>query len=233
MINRNNFDLSSYFVVGPENTKNRPVSSIIKSAINSGFTFIQIRSKVASAKELIDLTVEVSNIIENLNLSNKVTLVVNDRLDIILAAREMGAKVDGIHVGQEDIPVHICREYLGPESIIGLSTRTEDLFEYIKTTDISEIDYFGIGPLHETMTKPDCGLDSKGEVITRDFSEISKLVDISPIPIVIGGGVKLKDIENLAKTGADGFFVVSAVSESEDPQKSALKLVDTWNKYKP
>lgn len=232
MINRKNFDISSYFVVGPENTKNKPVSSIIKAAINSGFTFIQIRSKVASAKELIDLTIETSNIIESFNLSNKVTLVVNDRLDIILAARRMGAKVDGIHVGQKDIPINICREYLGPDSIIGLSTRTEDLFEYIQITDISEIDYFGIGPLYETMTKPDCGLDSKGEIITINFVEISKLAHISPIPIVIGGGVKLEDIEALAKTGADGFFVVSAISEAKNPEKSALELVNTWNKYK-
>lgn len=233
MSNRKKFDISAYFVVGPENTKGRPVVTIIKDAVEAGFTCVQIRSKVASAYELIQLTRQASDAIAQTGKSDEVTLLVNDRLDVILAARKQGIKVDGIHVGQSDIPVKVCREYLGEDSIIGLSARTHELFEYIKTVDVCQIDYFGAGPLHETKTKPDCGLDLAGKVVTRSYADISKLAKLSPIPVVVGGGVKLVDIPTLAQTGANGFFVVSAVSEADDPKLAAANLVKTWKLYKP
>lgn len=228
---RDNFDISAYLVVGPENTKGRPVVTIIKDAVEAGFTCVQIRSKISSAHELVELTRQASEVIAEAGRSEKVALLVDDRLDVILAARKQGIKVDGIHVGQEDIPVEICREYLGEDSIIGLSARTHELFEYIQTVDISKIDYFGAGPLHETMTKPDCGL-CDGRVITRSFDEISKLAKLSPIPVVVGGGVKLVDIPQLAKTGIHGFFVVTAVSEADNPKLAAVDLVEAWNSNK-
>lgn len=225
---RQSFDISAYLVLGPENTKGRPVSEIVKDAIEAGFTFIQIRSKIASARELINLTRQAADVISQLGKADEVALVVDDRLDVILAARKEGIKVDGIHVGQSDIPVEVCREYLGEDSIVGLSARTDELFQYIKTVDVSQIDYFGAGPLHETQTKPDCGLSEDGKIITRSFEEIEKLSKLSPIPVVVGGGVKLKDIPRLAKTGVGGFFVVSAVTEADNPKLAATDLVKTW-----
>ena len=226
---RKKFDISAYLVVGPENTKGMPVATIIKDAVEAGFTCVQIRSKVASARELIELTRQASKVISEAGRSDEVALLVDDRLDVILAARKQGIKVDGIHVGQADIPVEVCREYLGEDSIVGLSARTNELFEYIQTVDISQIDYFGAGPLHETMTKPDCGLDRDGKVVTRSFADISKLAKLSPIPVVVGGGVKLVDIPQLAQTEVDGFFVVTAVSEADNPKLAAADLVETWN----
>ena len=229
---RENFDISAYLVVGPENTKGRPVRKIIEAAINAGFTCIQIRSKVASAIELIEMTRQAASVIASAGKSEKVALLVDDRLDVVLAARKLGIKVDGIHVGQKDIPVDICREYLGEESIIGLSARTEELFEYIKTVDVSKIDYFGAGPLHKTATKLDCGLDSTGKVIVRSLDELSKLKMLSPIPVVVGGGVKILDIPQLAQTKVDGFFVVSAVAEADNPELAARELVKAWKSAK-
>ena len=227
---RENFDISAYLVVGPENTKGRPVKEIISAAISAGFSCIQIRSKVASAIELIEMTRQAASVIASAGKSEKVALLVDDRLDVVLAARKLGIKVDGIHVGQKDIPVDICREYLGEESIIGLSARTEELFEYIKTVDVSQIDYFGAGPLHKTATKLDCGLDSTGKIIVRSLDELSKLKMLSPIPVVVGGGVKIFDIPQLAQTKVDGFFVVSAVAEADDPELAAGELVEAWIK---
>jgi len=229
---RKNFDISAYLVVGPENTKGRPVATIIKDAVEAGFTCVQIRSKVASAYELIQLTRQASDVIAQADKSDEVVLLVDDRLDVILAARKEGIKVDGIHIGQSDIPVNVCREYLGEDSIVGLSARTHELFEYIRTADISQIDYFGAGPLHETLTKPDCGIDLDGKVVTRSFADISKLSKLSPIPIVVGGGVKLVDIPQLAQTGVGGFFVVSAVTDAYDPKSAAAELVNAWRLYK-
>ena len=225
---RTEFDLSAYFVVGPENTKGRPVAPILEAVVEAGFTCVQIRSKTASARELIELTRRASDVIARAGRSDTVALLVDDRLDVILAARKQGIKVDGIHVGQADIPVEVCREYLGGDSIVGLSARTHELFEYVKTVDVSRIDYFGAGPLHETQTKPDCGLDSDGKVVTRSFADLAELARLSPVPVVVGGGVKLADLPALAQTGVDGFFVVSAVAEADDPRAEAERLVRVW-----
>ena len=230
---RNEFDLSAYFVVGPENTKGRPVAPIVRAAVEAGFTCVQIRSKTASARELIELTRQASDVIARAGKADKVALLVDDRLDVILAARKQGIKVDGIHVGQADIPVEVCREYLGEDSIVGLSARTHELFEYVKTADVGGIDYFGAGPLHETTTKPDCGLDLDGTVVTRSFADLAELARLSPIPVVVGGGVKLADLPALAQTGVDGFFVVSAVAEADDPKSDAAELVGAWELHRP
>lgn len=230
---RKKIDISSYLVVGPENTKGRPTAQIVKDAVEAGFTCVQIRSKTASARELIELTRQASDVIAEAGKSDAVALLVDDRLDVVLAARKLGAKVDGIHVGQSDIPVDVCREYLGNDSIVGLSARTHELFEFVKTADVSQIDYFGAGPLHETKTKPDCGLDVNGKVVTRSFADLAELARLSSIPVVVGGGVKLADIPQLAETGVDGFFVVSAVAEAENPKLEASRLVKAWKSSRP
>ena len=115
---------------------------------------------------------------------------------------------------------------------MGLSARTHELFAYIKDADVSLIDYFGAGPLHETQTKPDCGLDVDGKIVTQSIEDITELARLSAIPVVVGGGVKLADIPALARTGVDGFFVVSAVSEADDPGHEAAKLVNAWHSHK-
>jgi thiamine-phosphate diphosphorylase len=232
---RDNLDISAYFVVGPENTKGRPVARILQAVVEAGYTCVQIRSKTAPARELIELTRQAADIIAKADRSHRVALLVDDRLDVVLAARKQGIKVDGIHVGQSDIPAEVCREYLGEASVIGLSARAYELLDYIQTADVSEIDYFGAGPLRETQTKPDCGLGPDGKVITKSFDDIARLAELSPIPVVVGGGVKLADIPRLARTGVSGFFVVSAISEADDPKAEAVKLIEAWkaNRRKP
>ncbi len=229
---RSKLDISAYFVIGPENTKGRPVAPIIRDAVDAGFTCVQIRSKTASARQLIELTGQAAKVIAQTGKTGVVTLLVNDRLDVVLATRKQGINVDGIHVGQTDIPVDVCREYLGPDAIVGLSARTHELFEYIKNADVSQIDYFGVGPLHETKTKPDSGLDVDGKRITRSIEDIARLAQLSSIPVVVGGGVKLADIPSLAQAGVAGFFVVSAISEADDPGYQAANLVKAWHKHK-
>lgn len=227
MYNRKNLDVSAYLVVGPENTLGRPVENVVGDAVRAGFTIVQIRSKVAGAREMIELCRKSADVIANYGKSDSVSLVVDDRLDVVLAARERGIKVDGIHVGQSDIPVDVCRKYLGEDSIVGLSALTSELVDYVKKFDSSQIDYFGAGPLHETSSKDDCQRNADGKVITI-LDEISALAESSPIPVVVGGGVKKRDIPLLKKSGVDGFFVISAVAGAENPYESAKELVDAW-----
>lgn len=224
------FDISKYLILGRENTNGRSLVEIVKAAVEAGFTFLQIRSKEESAKEMIEDCVNVSNLLKNMGKSDEITVVVNDRLDVILAARDQGAKIDGIHVGQMDIPVDTCRKFLGNDSIIGLSAPTKNLIDYVKNYNVENIDYFGAGPVHETATKPDCGMDETGKVITKPIEELAELAKVSPIPVVVGGGVKVNDIKPLKNAGVDGFFVISAVTNAENPYNAAKELVDAWDK---
>ena len=124
---RNALDISAYLVIGPENTLGRPVADIIRRSLAAGFTCIQIRSKECSARDLIDYTAQAAQVISEAGKSDSVALLVDDRLDVVLAAREAGVKVDGIHVGQTDIPVEVCRKLLGPDAIVGLSARADEM----------------------------------------------------------------------------------------------------------
>lgn len=226
---RERLDISAYLVIGSENC-NRPVEEIVAAAVGEGFTCVQIRSKVATAREMISTLKKSAQVIQELGKSDSVALLVDDRLDVVLAAREAGIKVDGVHVGQSDIPVEVCRKFLGEDSIVGLSARTEELINYVKTADVSQIDYFGAGPLHKTQTKLDAGKTSDGKFITHGFEEFAELAKVSPIPVVVGGGVKLKDIPALVATGVQGFFVVSAVAGADNPKLAARELVNAWKK---
>ena len=225
---RDNLDISAYLVLGPENTLGRPVADVVRDALDAGFTIVQVRSKVAGARELMECARSVADVIAAAGKSDTVPLLIDDRLDVALACREAGIKVDGVHVGQSDIPVEVCRKYLGEDSIVGLSAAAHEMRRYIETADTSQVDYLGVGPLHETATKPDCCLDDDGRVITRSLEELAELRRVSPKPIVVGGGVKAADIPALAKTGVDGFFVVSAVAGVDDPHGAAKELVDLW-----
>lgn len=225
---RDKLDISAYLVVGPENTMERPAADIVRAAVQAGFTCVQIRSKTASARELIALIGQAAAVLAEEGCSERVALLADDRLDVVLAARKQGIKVDGVHVGQSDIPPEICRAFLGEDAIVGLSAPTGELLDYVRTTDVRDIDYFGAGPLHETATKPDCGLDDQGNILTRSFQELTALAKASPLPVVVGGGVKLGDIPALAATGVAGFFVVSAVAGAAEPKKAAAGLVEAW-----
>ena len=226
---RNKFDLSAYLVIGPENTNGRPIARVIAEAVCAGFTFVQIRAKHTDAREIIDLTRAAADVIAAQEKSDTVTLVVNDRLDVVLAAREQGVKVDGVHVGQTDIPPDVCRKHLGADAIIGLSARTSELLDYVSHCDTSCIDYFGAGPLHATPTKPEAGRTASGEIVTRSLEELTQLHRISPVPVVVGGGVKAADLPALKATGVEGFFVVSAVAGAMHPYAAAEALVRIWH----
>lgn len=227
---RGNFDLSAYLVIGPENTEGRPVARIIAEAVRAGFTFVQIRAKHAEAREIIELTRAATDVIAAQEKSDSVALVINDRLDVVLAAREQGIVVDGVHVGQGDIPPDVCRKYLGADAIVGLSARTTDLLDYAVHCDTACIDYFGAGPLHATPTKPEAGRTATGEIVTRSLDELTQLHRVSPVPVVVGGGVKASDLPALRATGVEGFFVVSAVAGAAHPYVAAEEMVRVWRR---
>ena len=129
MKKRSSFDISSYLIVGPENTHGRPVADIVRVALSSGFTCLQLRSKVATARDMLALTRACADVRAELGRADRVALLIDDRLDLVLAARELGIPVDGVHVGQTDVPPDLCRQLLGPDAIVGLSAPRTELLQ--------------------------------------------------------------------------------------------------------
>lgn len=230
MIGRKALDISSYLIVGPENTNGRPVPDIVRTALGAGFTCLQLRSKVATAREMLALVRACAEVRAELQLENRVALLIDDRLDLVLAARALGTPVDGVHVGQTDVPPEICRKLLGSEAIVGLSAPRTELLRYLhEGGDLSAIDYLGAGPLHPTASKPDAGLLADGTRHLRTLGELEALAAESPIPVVVGGGVTARDLPALKATGVAGFFVISAVAGAVKPAVAAQRLVAAWN----
>ncbi len=223
------FNLSHYLVAGPENCMHHTYSDIVYAAVRAGFTCVQVRSKTAQDNELIKLLEIAAGIIAELKKQDKVTLLINDRADIAKAAAELGIKVDGVHVGQEDMSPSECRKILGENTVIGLSAPQEKLSEYLETAELSCVDYFGIAPVHETETKKDLKKDRANRTIIPSAEEIDTFAKKSPLPVVTGGGVKSADLPLLAKTAVSGYFVVSAVCAAANPYNAACELVETWN----
>ena len=228
---RARLSVAAYLVIGPRDTKGRRVGEIVKAAVRAGFTAVQLRAKEESAREQIALLGEAARAIEAAGAASSVPLLVDDRLDVALAARDMGVAVAGVHVGQKDVPAHICRRFLGKAAIVGLSAHPRDL-PRLAPEDLAAADYIGTGPLHATASKPDAGIEADGSFRTRGLAEIAAFVQKSPVPVIVGGGVKAADLPAVKATGAAGFFVISAVAAAADAEEAARKLVAQWNSAK-
>ena len=231
--NNKSVDVSAYLILGPENvSENTTATKLVSVAIRSGFSCVQIRSKQSSAKELVKFCEEVARAIAAENKTGEVALLVNDRLDVALEARDLGVHIDGMHVGQSDISPATCRKYLREGSVVGLSAKTKDAFDWLVSADVSGVDYLGIGPYHETISKLDVEKDESGVTILSPDAEIAKVCDYARVtydlPVVVGGGVVAGDLEQIKAIGADGFFVISAVCGAEDPEAVCAELVSAW-----
>ena len=188
----------------------RSLAGVVAAAVKGGVTMVQLREKTAPTRAFI----EEARALKRLLAPLRVPLLINDRIDVALAA---GA--DGAHVGQHDMPVALARQLLGPAAIIGLSIT--ELGE-VRDEDVELADYLGVGPVFAQSTKldatPPLGLDGLAEV-RRATSK----------PIVAIGGVSAVNAGAVRSAGADGIAVVSAIMSADDPMAAAAALVSAPN----
>lgn len=226
---RDRFDLRAYFVVGPDDTKGRPVADVVAAALRGGATFIQLRAKHADARDLTAMAEAIAAVIAQAGKADTVAFVIDDRVDAAWQCRELGIKVDGVHIGQDDMMPEQARAMLGPDAIIGLSAET---LPHIKTANAlpdGTIDYIGAGPLHYTATKPDAAaVEADGTKHALGIAGAQLLCEASRYPVVVGGGVHADDVPALARTAADGWFVVSAIAAADDPERATRELLQAW-----
>ena len=227
---RKRFDLTAYFVVGPDDCNGRPITDVVDDALRGGATFIQLRDKRADAKNLTEMARDIAQIIEDNDKSDTVAFVIDDRVDVVWQARSKGIKVDGVHIGQTDMEPSQARALLGEAAIVGLSAETESLVKLINELPSGCIDYIGAGPLHRSSTKPEAsvgGNDGSGR--TLDEQQINTICSASTFPVVVGGGVSAADMPMLARSKAAGWFVVSAIAAADNPEAATRELVQGWN----
>ncbi|KJL23722.1 Hydroxymethylpyrimidine/phosphomethylpyrimidine kinase [Microbacterium oxydans] len=211
-----NADLSLYLVTDAALCGDRGVVETVRRAVDGGARIVQLRDKEATEAETVEQLVALSQAIDG-----RALLVVNDRLDAAVAARERGARVDGVHLGQGDASVLRAREALGPDALIGLTANTAAHLDAVRALPPGTVDYLGVGVIRPTLTKPDhpAPLGVEG---FRDF------VRNSPLPCVAIGGVGIDDTESLRDAGASGLAVVSALCAADDPAAAATRFLRRW-----
>jgi thiamine-phosphate pyrophosphorylase len=179
---------------------------LLRAGAAGGVDVVQLRDKILADDELVAVAHAARALCEQLGL----LLIVNDRPFV---ASEAGA--DGVHVGQDDAPVADVRELVGEEMLIGLSTHTP---EQIDTSDPALLDYIGVGPVHETPTKP--GRPAVGTELVRYAAAHS------PVPFFAIGGLDAENLAEAIDAGASRVCVLRAITDAADPEHSARELRD-------
>ena len=201
-------DPTLYLVTDTALSRPRTVPDVVRAAVAGGVTAVQVRDKNASRRELYELTLAVRAV-----LPPGVALFVDDAVDVALLA---GA--DGVHVGQDDLPVAEVRALIGPDRLLGLSAGTPEEMAAALALPAGTVDVVGIGPVWSTPTKPDAGT-GLGPAGVAELAGTARAAGLRSVAI---GGI---DAANAASvTGVDGVCVVSAICAAADPEAAAREL---------
>jgi thiamine-phosphate pyrophosphorylase len=171
--------------------------AIAEAALRGGADMIQLRDKAGNLRALLDQ----ARAIQALCRASGAVFIVNDRLDLALAA---GA--DGAHVGQDDLPAEAARRLLGPRRILGVSTHDPS---QVRAAEEAGADYLGFGPMFPTGTK-DTGY------VPRGLEALREVRGATGLPILAIGGISLENVEGVIRAGATAPAVISAVVAASD-----------------
>lgn len=197
--------LRLYVVTDPILARGRPLTEIVAAALEGGATAIQLRDKTSNALALVELGRE----LRRLTRAVDALLFVNDRVDLAMAI-----EADGVHLGQDDLPVAVARRILGPDAIVGGSAGNLD---ELARSLAAGVDYLGVGPCYATGSKPDAGdaIGPAGLAVIRGATDL---------PIVGIGGVNAENLGPVLAAGANGVAVISAIIAAADVRAAARRL---------
>ena len=193
-----------YVIIDKDASGKRELAWVARQAIQGGADVIQLRDKKASTSDLIKEAKDLLKITRRA----KIPLIINDRVDVAYA---VGA--DGVHLGQDDLPVSVARRILGSRRIIGKSTHS---LAQAKKADREPVDYFALGPVFSTPTKPD--YTSVGLRLVGQVSHIARH------PFVAIGGIDESVLTQVISNGAKCVAVVRAVCAADSPKEACRRL---------
>lgn len=185
--------------------KGRPLVEVVREAVAGGASCVQLREKVCGTREFLDEAVQLSELLKPLG----VPLIINDRIDVALAAC-----ADGIHLGQTDMPIRYARRIVPPGWIIGVSA--ESLEDAIRA-EAEGADYIGVSPVFNTATKTDIVQPLGLEGLRRIRAAVT-------IPLVAIGGIHCGNAGQVMRAGANGLAVVSAIVAADSPKTATVAI---------
>lgn len=192
-----------YFVMG--SSPGRPALETAESALKGGVDILQLREYSLNDQEFLKLAMA----LRQLTLKHNALFIVNNRPDL---ARLSDA--DGVHLGQDDLPVAEARRILDDGKLVGVSTHSTD---QACRALANGADYIGVGPVFATPTKP--GRPAAGLEYVRQAAQLHLA-----IPFFAIGGIEPSNIGDVLKAGAERIAVVRAIGEASDPRKAAAEL---------
>lgn len=195
-----------YVITDPKASRGRSDLQVAEAAIAGGADVLQLRDKEASSGRLYEVALQ----LRKLTRDAGIPFIVNDRLDIALAA-----DADGVHVGKTDLPASVARKIMGPGRILGVSV---DTVEEAVLAERDGADYLGVGPVFEARgTKPDAGAPV-------GVDRIARIRRGCGLPIVAIGGINAENARTVRAAGADAAAVISAVVSADDIAHAARRL---------
>lgn len=200
----------SLYLVSGQTVGSRPLASLVPDLVAAGVDLIQLREKDMEALDLMRAAEPIAEACR----SAKVPFILNDRPDVALAIG-----VDGVHLGQGDLPVEIARRVLGEGPIVGRSTHTPG--EVDGEAKRPGIDYIAVGPVTETPTKP--GRPAAGIGLIEHAAQAERAGRLR-LPWFAIGGVDRSNLERVMAAGARRIVVVRAITEAPDPPAAAGRL---------
>ena len=194
-----------FYLVTDSGLSKKGTLSDVRESVEAGCKIIQYREKNKSTKEMIDEAAEIKRICRD-----RAIFLVNDRIDVALAV-----DADGVHIGQEDMPIETARKLLGADKIIGLTVHNVD--EAIQA-EKKGADYVGLGSIFDTSTKKDAG-KGIGPARIREIKSAIK------VPVVAIGGINKENCRSVVENGADSFVAISAVVCDDDVKKETIEFI--------
>ncbi len=198
-------DYSLYFIADAELAGDRDLLAIVRAAVRGGVTLVQLRGKNLPFREFLGLSTKTARIL----VEAGIPLLINDRLDIALAC-----DAEGVHLGQEDMPLPYARKMLGPDKILGFSVNS---LEEARGAEREGTDYVGVGPVYATSTK-ETDLPVLGPQGIRNIKDKIK------IPVIAIGGINAENAAAVVEAGADGIAVISAIMGASNIENAAREL---------
>ncbi|MDS2601548.1 thiamine phosphate synthase [Streptococcus pneumoniae] len=168
----------------------------VETACRSGVTIVQLREKNLTTNQYYQLAKQVKEITD----AYQVPLIIDDRLDVCLAV-----DAAGLHIGDDELPVSVARQVLGPEKILGVTAKT---VKRALEAGKSGADYLGTGAIFPTTTKENAPITL--------ISTLKTICQTVAIPIVAIGGLTSENIDQLMGTGIAGVAVVRDLMQAED-----------------
>ena len=199
-------DFRLYAITGEEFHKGKDLIDVMEAAIQGGVDIIQLRDKYSSKIEVLEKAKRLKKLTEKYHIP----LIINDHIDVALAV-----DADGIHLGQDDLPLEEARKIVGKNKIIGISTHKIE--EAIKAQK-DGADYIGVGPIFPTKSK----IDVVDPVTTRYIEEVVKEITI---PFVAIGGIKLHNVDQVLKAGATRICAISEIVGSETITETCQQFI--------